>query len=338
MKIQLKDLMACITLPPVFGAGAIFDKYVFNKYYDGNPFQIFSRFQSNEDMHSLFYRYWNGVDKICSNNHQDSKWQTCNGFTLVLQGDGNLVLYTSDWKPIWASDDSRIIETVFSGEICCAVPNCYNAGFAMNTNNYIRRYDTKPEVINLSPYNSDSYQHFNRMRTTVISATLRNQTTKGCLHSQYGVNSKTHVSTSYDSNNIDLAWCVTNPNYGWEFVDSPGIGSKNDVWTPCDSSNIDIALFAINLNEVLNIPFEQQSKYQSSRQDCSSLVNRYRHVIQSLNRAYQIGMSRLEDFNISLVNAIIYRRSQLGVVVARMILYRSEFAYDLVYSETAVTE
>jgi hypothetical protein len=194
---------------------------------------------------------------------------------------------------------------------CFTGSNCYNSGH-LNTNNNLRRYDTNPEMINWSLCKSDSDQNFDRIRSTIISVAnytmLQNRTTKYCLNFHYGVNSRTNV------------------------------------WTPCDSRGRGTAWSVTNLNDdlrVLNIPFEQQSKHKKQRQDCSGLVsfvNRCHHVSRSLNRVYQIGMSRVKDFNISLVNAIIHQRSKLGAVVACMIRYRSKFVYDLVYSETTVTE
>ena len=89
--------------------------------------------------------------------------------------------------------------------------------------------------------------------------TLQNQTTKGCLNSHYGVNSRTNAWYPCDSNDPDMAWkivtqnggywlqnyrsglCLTMPtakaNYGIISMQSCSSTNPNQIWTIGNATN-----------------------------------------------------------------------------------------------------
>jgi surface antigen len=67
----------------------------------GNAAQGFSQVP-NDRMTGLIAQCAN--THIGANNYgKGSTWRTCTGYTLAFQGDGNLVMYNSGGRPIWAT-------------------------------------------------------------------------------------------------------------------------------------------------------------------------------------------------------------------------------------------
>jgi hypothetical protein len=176
-----------------------------------------------------------------------------------------------------------------------------NGGFALNTNNNIRRYDGYPEMINWTLDNNDPDQHLDRQKTQVnVSATmLQNRKTKGCLNSHYGVGSRTNAWNPCNPKDPDMAWflltqndgsvllqnsrsrlCLqmqSRSNYGFNTMQTCDGKNANQKWR-INASNI-ITLPSTNAVQRakawvdLGIPYNQKSQYQGYRQDCSGLVS-----------------------------------------------------------------
>ncbi|MEI6332675.1 MAG: hypothetical protein WCP16_25820 [Pseudanabaena sp. ELA645] len=179
-----------------------------------------------------------------------------------------------------------------------------NGGFALNTNNNIRRYDGYPEMINWTLDNNDPDQHLDRQKTQVnASATmLQNRKTKGCLNSHYGVGSRTNAWNPCDAKDPDMAWFLLTQNDGSVLLQNVRsrlclqMQSRSDygfnTMQACDGNNAN-QKFRINASKVLpplplppsnavqrakawvdqRIPYSQVAYFQGYRQDCSGLVS-----------------------------------------------------------------
>jgi murein DD-endopeptidase MepM/ murein hydrolase activator NlpD len=88
-------------------------------------------------------------------------------------------------------------------------------GFALNTNNSIRKYDTRPEVLMWLLNNSDLDQNWDRLASNFPNAVmLRNKTTNACLNSHYNAVSKTNTWSPCNPSDYDMAWILQGQSDG----------------------------------------------------------------------------------------------------------------------------
>ncbi len=88
-------------------------------------------------------------------------------------------------------------------------------GYALNTNNNIRKYDTRPEILMWLLNNNDPDQNFDRLSSNFAGAVmLKNRTTQACANSHYGVNSKLNTWSPCNPADPDMAWTLSGQQDG----------------------------------------------------------------------------------------------------------------------------
>lgn len=177
-------------------------------------------------------------------------------------------------------------------------------GYALNTNDNIRRWDGFPEVLTWVLDRADPDMNFVMEASREFPGTyrLKNQTTQGCINSHYGIDSRTNVWNPCINHDPDMAWkfriqtdgtalienyrsglCLEMPNkanYGIVVMRPCNTGNSNQRWTIGNkspivnppSSGFDIVQRAKAWVD-RGIPYNQRGYYQGYRQDCSGLVS-----------------------------------------------------------------
>jgi murein DD-endopeptidase MepM/ murein hydrolase activator NlpD len=133
-------------------------------------------------------------------------------------------------------------------------------GYALNTNNNIRKYDTRPEVLTWERRDSDPDQNFARISLGGNLYLLKNNTTGGCLNAHYhSVGARTNTWSPCNNNDADMKWrlnvqsdgsllmnldgtslCLDTPvraNYGLVHLQQCSSTNGNQKWSSSLSSN-----------------------------------------------------------------------------------------------------
>ena len=121
-------------------------------------------------------------------------------------------------------------------------------GFALNTNNNIRKYDTRPEVLTWQRNDNDPDQNFSRIPLGGNLFLLKNNTTGGCTNAHYHVvGVRTNTWIPCNTNDPDMKWRLNLQNDGSLLINLDGTTLCLDTpvranygivhLQPCNSNN-----------------------------------------------------------------------------------------------------